>query len=145
MVSLEVSVVINRPIDEVFAYLADEENNLTWRSGTVEAKKTSVGPVGVGTIYRVTNITMGRRFEGQAEVIEYEPNRHYATRNRSGLPVETKRTFEPVDGGTRVTFTVKADLTGVFRSAEPLFENIGRRRLESDVADLKDLLEHGAQ
>lgn len=143
MVTVEVSVLINRPIEEVFACLADEENNLKWRSGMVEAKKTSAGPIRVGTTYRMVNVVMGRRFEGEAEVVEYEPNRRYATKNKSGLPIETKRTFEPVDGGTRVTFAVNADLAGVFHSAEPLFASMGKRRLENDVADLKDLMEAG--
>jgi hypothetical protein len=42
-----------------------------------------------------------------------------------------------------VTFAVNADLAGVFHSAEPLFASMGKRRLENDVADLKDLMEAG--
>ena len=47
MVNMEVSIVINRPVGEVFASLADLEKNVMWRSGTVEATKTSTGPIGV--------------------------------------------------------------------------------------------------
>jgi hypothetical protein len=50
--------------------------------------------------------------------------------------------FEAVDGGTRVTFAVDADLAGLFQLAEPEIASMARRRLENDVADLKDLLEH---
>ena len=144
MANMEVSIVINRPIDEVFALLTDEENNVKWLSGTVEAEKTSPGPIRVGTTYRMIKTAFGRRIEGEAEVVEYEPNRKYATRNVSGIHIETQRTFEPVEGGTRVTFAVKADLAGLFQLAEPLVASIGKRRLESDVADLKELVESGA-
>ena len=144
MVNMEVSVVINRPLGEVFTKLTDLENNERWRSGTIQAEKTSAGDVGVGTTYRMVNSAFGRRMEGEAEVTEFEPNRRFVTKNRSGVPIETERIFEPVEGGTRVTFTVKAELAGFFQLAEPLVAGIGKRRLESDVADLKDLLEAGA-
>ncbi len=144
MVNMEVSVVINRPLGEVFTKLTDLENNERWRSGTIQAEKTSAGDVGVGTTYRMVNSAFGRRMEGEAEVTEFEPNRRFVTKNRSGVPIETERIFEPVEGGTRVTFTVKAELAGFFQLAEPLVAGMGKRRLESDVADLKDLLEAGA-
>jgi uncharacterized membrane protein len=145
MANVEISIVINRPLDEVFAYLAGEDNNVNWRSGMVDVQKTSQGPVGVGTTYRIVNHVMGRRMESDAEVTEYELNRKYATRNKSGPRIETRRFFETFDGGTRVTFAIDADLAGLFHLAEPLIASMARRRMENDVADLKDLLEHGAQ
>jgi carbon monoxide dehydrogenase subunit G len=143
MVNMEVSIVINRPLDEVFASLADLESNVKWRSGTVEAQQTSTGPIGVGTTYRMVNSVFGRRLEGEAEVTEFEPNRKFVTKTRSGYSIEAERIFEPVEGGTKVTFVVKADLAGFFQLAEPLVAGMGKRRLESDVADLKDLIESG--
>jgi hypothetical protein len=108
----------------------------------VDVQKTSEGPVGVGTTYRIVNHVLGRRIEGEAEVTEYELNRKYAASNKSGPRIETQRMFEAVDGGTRVTFAVDADLAGIFQLAELEIASMARRRLENDVADLKDLLEH---
>jgi polyketide cyclase/dehydrase/lipid transport protein len=71
MTNFESSIVINRPLVEVFAFLSDLENNLKWRTGMIEAKKTSAGPIGVGTTYRMSNNLFGRRVEGEAVVIEY--------------------------------------------------------------------------
>src|SRR5207249_2562766 len=106
--------------------------------------KISAGPIGVGTTYRMINNLFGRRVEGEAVVTEYELNRKYATMNKSGLPIETQRIFEPVDGGTRVTFAVKAELLGgFFKLAEPLVASIGKRRLEADAAMVKDIIEAG--
>ena len=143
MVNMEVSIVINRPVDEVFASLSDLEKNVKWRSGTVEAQQISTGPIGVGTTYRMVNSVFGRRLEGEAEVTELEPNRRFVTKTRSGYSIEAERIFEAVEGGTRVTFVVNADLAGFFQLAEPLVAGMGKRRLESDVADLKDLIESG--
>jgi hypothetical protein len=41
MEGFDLSIMINRPIEEVFGFLANFENNLKWRSEWVEAKNTS--------------------------------------------------------------------------------------------------------
>ena len=61
MISTQVSIVINRPLEEVFAYLSDLENNMNWRAGMIEAKKTSAGPIGVGTTYRLVSSAGGSK------------------------------------------------------------------------------------
>ena len=67
-----------------------------------------------------------------------------ATRNTSGPPVETIRSFEPVEGGTRATIAVEADLRGVMKVAEPLLATVAKRRVGRGLAaDLKDLMDAG--
>jgi len=145
MINVEVNIVINRPIKEVFDFLSNMENNMKWRTSQQEVKKLSEGPIGVGTTYRMVNHILGQQLETEAEVIEYEPNRKYTTRDKSGnLPLEAQRIFEPVEGGTRVTLKLKADPSGVFKIAGSLFAAMAKRSLESDVANLKDLMEAGA-
>ena len=145
MINVEVSTVINRPVDEVFAFLSDLENNLRWRASQIEARKTSEGPIGVGTTYRMVNNVLGRRIEGEGVVTEYEPSRSFTSVSRSGyLPLEAQRIFEPVEGGTRVTFVLRAEPAGFFKIAEPLVAAMARRRIESEAANLKDLMEAGA-
>lgn len=142
MIKVEVSIVINRPVEEVFAFLSDLEGNSKWRPGQIEAKKTSESPIGVGTTYRTVNNVLGRRMEGEMQVTAYEPNRQYTVKSKSGyFPFEARRIFEPVEGGTRVRFVVEAEPGGLFKLAEPLVESMARRRLEADVATLKDLME----
>ena len=143
MIKVEASVLIHRPLAEVFAILSNLENNMRWRTGMIAAEKISAGPIGVGTTYRIINSIFGRRIEGEAVVTEYELNRKYATVNKSGLPIETKRTFEPINEGTKVTFAVKAELGGFFTIAKPVLAMIGKRRLESDAAKAKELIEAG--
>ncbi len=142
MVKIEISIVINRPLEDVFAFLSDLENNLKWRSGSIEARKTSEYPLGVGTMYRMVDNVLGRRIEGEAEIIECEPNRKYTSRSKSGyLPLVAQRIFEPAERGTRVRFVAEAEPGGFFKLAEPLVASIGKRRHETDAANLKDLME----
>jgi uncharacterized protein YndB with AHSA1/START domain len=54
-------VLIERPIADVFAYLADGENNTRWRSGILEVARTSEGN-GLGAAYRqVVSVRTGGR------------------------------------------------------------------------------------
>jgi uncharacterized membrane protein len=142
MIKVEASIVINRPIEEVFAFLSDMENNLKWRSSQIEVKKTSEGPIGVGTTYRMVNNVLGRRIETEAEVIEYKPNRKFTSKDNSGnFPLVAQRIFEPVEGGTQVRGVLEAEPVGFFKLAGPLLESMAKRRVQADLANLKGMME----
>ena len=53
MAAFELSIVIKRPIEEAFAFLANLENDVKWHSAFVEVRKTSGGSVGVGARFLV--------------------------------------------------------------------------------------------
>lgn len=49
MIDVEESVGIGRPVDVVFAFIADQTNAPQWQDGLLEVRRTSDGPLGVGT------------------------------------------------------------------------------------------------
>lgn len=107
MLNIEKSVVINRPIEEVFAFVSPGENWSQWATELVESKKTSEGPLDVGTTYVHVAQMLGRRIENGYEVTEYEPNRKVSMKATSGaVPADVALTFEPVEGGTRLGLSV---------------------------------------
>jgi hypothetical protein len=80
----------------------------------------------------MVNHILGRQLETEAEVIEYEPNRKYVTRDKSErLPLKAQRIFEAVEGGTRVTLILQADPSGVFKIAAPLFASMASVALKA--------------
>ena len=142
MYEVEGTVVINRPIEEVFAYLANPENASQWQGAVVEAKQTSEGPVGVGTTGKMTSQFLGRRGESTWEITEFELNKKATLKSTSGpVPYEQSATFESVDEGTKVTLVAEFDIGGFYKLAEPLFTRMGHRQAEADFANLKDLVE----
>ena len=142
MTKLESSVVINRPLEEVFAFVTDFDNATQWMAELVEGKQTSEGPLGVGTTLSGVARPMGRRVESTQEVVEYEPNSKYAIKSTSGpVASQDNYTFESVAGGTKLTRVAEAEVSGVFKLAEPLFARMMRRQFETNFANLKDLLE----
>jgi hypothetical protein len=141
MKPVESSVVINRPVEACFAYLADLADDREWRREWIEAEKTTDGPHGVGARYRLTGTLLGRRIGTVYETIAYEPNRQAAWTAVSGpLPLTFSRAFEAVEGGTRITMRHEGE-RGLLKLAGPLVAGIGRRQLEGDFPKLKQLLE----
>lgn len=142
---IEHSVVINRPIEGVFAFVSDIEKLPQWAAEIVEVKIVSEGPVGVGTTFSDVVKEFGRRIEATLEVTEYEPNSKLTFKAIAGpIPVEVRHIFEAVEGGTKVTLVQKAEVGGFFKLAEPLLARMAQRQTETDLSNLKNLLEAGA-
>jgi uncharacterized membrane protein len=142
MIKVETSVIINRPPEEVFAYISNFENNPGWQSGMQEARFTSEGPLGVGSTYAQVAKFLGRRIESTFEVIGYEPKRLVKATSTSGsFPITFTRMVEPVEGGTQVAAIIEGDASGFFKLAEPLMARMVQRSVDGDYANLKHILE----
>jgi uncharacterized protein YndB with AHSA1/START domain len=67
------TVVIDRPIEEVFAFLADGENDPKFSSRVLEIRKTTDGPPGVGTVYASTVKDAGVKTQREFRLTEFQP------------------------------------------------------------------------
>ena len=69
---IEASVLIERPVDLVFAYVIEPSNMPDWAPGYLDREWTSEGPIRVGsTSRRVTNFG-GRESESNHVVTAFE-------------------------------------------------------------------------
>ena len=142
MIHLELSAIILQPVEPVFAYLTDPANAPHWYKNCLAIKDFSAGPVGLGTSYVMVTKAMGRQFETRYMCTLFEPNRRYIVETASG-PVTGQGTFtvEAVDGGTRVTLEATSEGAAFFKLAEPLIARQFRSDLETNLSNLKRLLE----
>ena len=69
----EATVVIDRPIEEVFAFLADGENDPKFSPRVLAIAKTTDGPPGVGTVYASTVKDAGMKTKREFKLTEFEP------------------------------------------------------------------------
>ena len=132
------SVVIERPVSEVFAFVADGERAPEWRSGVLDIHRTS--GEGAGSRYtQGVKGPMGRRIDADFEVTVYEPDRRLEFQTVSG-PVRPhgRYEFEPSGDGTRVTFSLDAELSGL---RALLLGRAVQRTMEAEVGAL-DRLKH---
>jgi hypothetical protein len=106
MQTFENTVTIQRPAEEVFAFLADFENIPAWNHAIVETKKITPGPVGVGTIYRQLRSIPDRTEEG-FEVTVFEPTDRLEIHGDIGPFTATiSYLLAPVGDRTRLTNAV---------------------------------------
>jgi carbon monoxide dehydrogenase subunit G len=142
MTKIERSIVIGRPIDEVWEFVHDIPNDRLWQTTLVESEQLTEGPMGVGTRVREVRQFLGLRIELAWEVTEFEPKTTSAIKGVSGpIPLSGRYRLEPVDAGTRFTVSGELDAHGLFKLAEPVFARMTRRELEANLGHLKDLLE----
>lgn len=138
------SVVIAVPVERVFAFAADFENDPQWRDEVQQMRYTSDPPVGVGTRAVETARILGQTLETTTVTTDYEPNRRVAAKSISGpVPIVASRDFEAVPGGTRFTYTLEGDTSGVllFRLMGPILTRLYQKRIESYLGTLKGILE----
>jgi len=146
MARTEHTVVVERPPDEVFAFLTDLSKVPEWQSGAVEVREPS-GEIAVGTTYVEVLRFLGRRIEATIQVTEYESPRRFSIKTLSGpIPFQVEHTLEP-DGaeGTKLSVTLEGEPGGFFRLAEPLVMRNAQRQVENDFATLKRMVEARAR
>jgi uncharacterized protein YndB with AHSA1/START domain len=141
-ISVQVSDVIKRPKEDVFAFVSNMENSPLW-GRTVKTTKVSEGPVSVGTVFREEARIMGRRINSQAEVTEFDPPSRlsYTGRFGNGWEEHARITFKAVDEGTRMNLTGEAEMGRLAELLAPIFSLLIRKQVQSLFKSLKDVLE----
>ena len=142
MTRIERSIVIERPIEEVWEFVHEPANDALWQTTLTDSEQLTDGPMRVGTRVREVRRFLGLRIETSWEVTEYEPTTKSAIRKISGpIPFSGGYRLDPAEGGTSFTVRGELDAHGFFKLAEPVFARIAGRELETNLAHLKDLLE----
>ena len=139
---IEESVEINRPLEEVYEYVATPENLPEWAGTVIEKRKDTPGPLLEGSTFTFVGKFLGRKIESPFKVTAHEFPRVHSHKSTGGpLPTEWTLTFEEVAGRTRYTQVAEGEPRGFFGLVGPLLERVGRRQLRTDLWNLKDLLE----
>jgi uncharacterized protein YndB with AHSA1/START domain len=138
------SIVIRRPIGDVFAVLTDVENTGTWFPVNVEEHWTSPPPTGVGSTRHAIVTMFGRRSENDAVATEYDPPRRAAMRGTTpNAPFEVTLDFTDTADGTRVVVTSAIELRGARRAIGPLATWMYGRMWARGLTNLKRMMETG--
>ena len=143
MTVVETSISVNKPVEEVFAFLSDP-NNQTKLNNTLTEVVVD-GPVAVGTKFKLKGTVMGRDFETNNEIIALEPNKTFGMKTFAAPPasdVTNTYTFEKDGDGTKVTLAMDSVImTGGVPGMEDMVKNQLKTGLESTMAAVKAALE----
>lgn len=147
----EAKVLIERPVDEVFAFAANPHNEPRWHTDILQVRPGTPSSCTEGELpdswgqqrtWTTTVQFMGRK-DYEVEVTAFEPNHRIEFTTRTGpvLPI-ANLLFEPSDGGTLFTRHVEVPLQGAYRLMKPLLKRDAPRRQERFVQNLKRILEN---
>jgi uncharacterized protein YndB with AHSA1/START domain len=151
MVKVEISFLVEKPIDQVFELISDVANYWRWAPEKsyffIENKITSKGTIGLGMTYVDRLKWRGKTF---GEVVEYQPP--YKIRfqqntvfDLSSFHADIEYTLKSEENFTEVVHKVEATPSGLFRLLEPILSMVVRSERQRTCEAIKDALEQEQQ
>lgn len=142
MAHVEGAITINRPVEEVFDFVADERNEPHYNPQMLRAEQMSAGPIGRGTRFRAESKAMGRSTTMTIEFTAYErPWRLTSSTHLSTMDIVGTLTFDPIPLGTQMRWSWDLQPRGISKLMAPLIARMGRRQEQTIWTGLKRYLE----
>ena len=145
MIDLETRVEIARPVQEVFAFVADQTNAPRWQTDLHEVRRLTEGPIGVGSEHEFVRTFAGRRFASRNRFVAFEPGRYVQFEIPSGWISGSAayRTEASPSGGTVLTSRMEFRVRRPMSLLEPVLSRLLAKDSRRDEQRLKILLEQG--
>lgn len=136
---------IERPVEDVFEYVAEQRNYTSWCPKLTRCELTSDGQMGLGASKIVSRKALGLSFDWEFTCDEYDPPTRMVWHcdNDPRISIVDILEFEqlPDDAGTRVVHHADFQLLGPYKLLKPLAIRRARKDLAGDLANLKEILE----
>jgi dehydrogenase/reductase SDR family protein 12 len=135
-------LVVPTLLDETFAYLSRFSSAAEWDPGVSSARMVTEDPVGLGSVFALDAVFLGKTVPLRYEITEFDPPNRVALVAENASVRSTDQisfTGDP-SGGTVVQYDADLALQGVARLAAPIFalafRRIGDRASEGLLATL---------
>lgn len=138
------SIVIDRPLPEVFSYLTDPARTAEWGSNIVDYKVVSGSPDEVGAVMAVTAKVAGARIDATEKVTAYEKNERMGFESQDSKIAYTRELGFSADGdgSTKVTYVQDAEEgTGLFKFADAIVLMLYAHDVRGNLQKAKTILE----
>lgn len=141
------TININKPLKEVWAYIADLRTMEKWVTGVSEVKLTSQAPLAAGTTFSSKYTYSGKTHDYEYVVTEVAPPFRMSMKSTKGpFPFQGWVELQEAGKGTRAINTIYAGsdsfmTTLMFILMRPLIRMMMRKRIMQELKTLKGLLE----
>src|SRR5256885_1690236 len=110
------NIFIERSVEDVFDFVADERNEPQYNPQMTHADKVTDGPIGVGTKFHSVMTGIGRAADMTIEFTELDrPRRIAETTQMSNMDIKGVLTFESVPGATRMRWFWDLEPRGFYK------------------------------
>ena len=139
MTAVETSISINKPVEKVFDFLTNLQNQKAMNSSITDVVIS--GKVAIGTRYKIKGTVMGRTFESENEIVAIEPNKKFSVKILAAPPasdVTNVYTLEKEGSGTKLHLSMDAV---VYPGTENLVVPQLRAGLDAALALIKKIVD----
>ena len=143
MIKVEKSVIIKKPVEEVFSYSQNKDNYSKWQGeGSIQMLE---GPDNVvGSRYLDISKFLGQEMKSTMEITAYKENEIWAAKVIKGpVPYEVAMAYAKVPEGTKLTIVIEGEPKGFFKLAEGIVVSSIEKDIEESLNRLKSILEGG--
>jgi uncharacterized membrane protein len=136
MAHAENKITIHKPVETVFNFILDGENNRLWRPSVTDVTPLTEKPYGLESAFKQGLKGPGGRIDGDYKITEIKPNEFIKFEVTAGpaRPTGTYR-FETDGMSTTVLFALDFQPKGLARLMEPMIN----QSMKSEVATLSTL------
>jgi uncharacterized protein YndB with AHSA1/START domain len=138
-------IVINRPIDEVFDFVADERNEPKYNPQMTLAEMVTQGPIGVGSKFHAV-MTGARAADMTIEYTEFDrPRRLGSTTHMSAMDINGTLLFEAQGQSTKMKWLWDIEPRGFIKLLGPIVRRMGERQEWANWTGMKKVMEAQSQ
>lgn len=143
MADFQSSVIIHKPVSEVFQFVSSMDYMPEIMPNIVKIDKPGQGPLKPGDKVVETRMIRGRETKNELEILEYEENKLFSYRsNVNGLQSTYRYIFDEIEEGTNAHFKAEVKTRGIVMALTKRFiVDMLKREDGNQMKYLKDALE----
>lgn len=146
MAKVDGELIIARPVEVVFDYVADQTNEPRYNAAMVRAEKDTPGPIGKGTRFKSAVRSGHRTRDMVIEFRDYDRPRLLASHTvMKEAEIDYVLTFEPASAGTHMRWSGNVHPKGALRLLTPAIGWMGARQEQRIWESMKRCLEGGSE
>lgn len=142
MFDITAEVRINRPIEDVFYFVADSRNDPQWAVPVLECVQVAGDGPGLGAQYTFASKVAWGKVHGKIQTVVYELPQHIEWDMESTVNVTRARfSFKADADSTLLSARSTLKAKGIFRLTESMMEREIDKAYQQQFQNLKQLLE----
>jgi hypothetical protein len=141
MLKFSADLYVNRPVEKVFAWLTNAQNQAKFDKTSLAMELLTPDPWQPGSQFRELRDLGGRKTEVFSEIIQFEQNRLFVIRSKTGPEWLGTWSFAPEKSGTRLQWTGQMTMKGFARLLEPIIGNQMRSQIDQQFSALPHIIE----
>ncbi len=125
--------------EAIFDVIADVEREPEWIPNVRRVRRTSDGPVGLGTTWVSEAVVMGRTTENPTEMTDFDRPSVIGYRHTAPVRIQIRYELTPTDEGTSLRFTFDGDMPWHLKLLTPLAKRQATSQVDAIYANLERL------